>query len=119
MFAPALWRNRGNRAFHDLQQRLLHAFARHIAGDRWVVRLAGDLINLVDINDATLGAFHVVFRRLQQFQDDVFHVFADIACFGQRGGIGHGKGHIQNARQGLGQKRFAAAGGPDQQDVRL
>jgi hypothetical protein len=56
---------------------------------------------------------------LQQLEDDVFHILADIAGFGQRGRIGHGEGHIQNARQRLRQQRLAAAGRADQQDVRL
>ena len=37
MLAAALRRHRGDRAFDQLQQRLLHAFARHVARDRRVV----------------------------------------------------------------------------------
>ena len=33
MLASTLWRNIGNRALKNLQQRLLHAFAGDIAGD--------------------------------------------------------------------------------------
>ena len=58
-------------------------------------------------------------RRLQQLQDDVFHILAHITGFGQRGRIGHGEGHVQNARQRLRQQGLAAAGGADQQDVGL
>src|SRR5262245_19674272 len=42
MLAATLRRHGGNRAFHDLQQRLLHALSRHVAGDRGVVGLAAD-----------------------------------------------------------------------------
>jgi len=119
MLAPALRRHGGDRAFHDLQKRLLHALARHIAGDRGVVGLAGDLVDLVDIDDPALRAFDVVFRGLQQFQDDVFHILADITGLCQRGRIGHGERHIQNPRQSLRQQGLAAAGGADQQDVRF
>jgi hypothetical protein len=42
-------------AFHDLEQRLLHALARHVAGDRGIVGLAADLVDLVDIDDAALA----------------------------------------------------------------
>ena len=35
MLAPALRRHRGGGAFHQLEQRLLDALARHVAGDRW------------------------------------------------------------------------------------
>ena len=119
MLAPALRRHGGHGAFHDLQKRLLHALARHVAGDRGVVGLAGDLVDLVDIDDAALRAFDIVFRCLQQLEDDVFHILADIAGLGQRRRIGHGEGHIEDARQRLRQQRLAATGGADQQDVRL
>jgi hypothetical protein len=52
MLAAALRRHRGDRAFDQLQQRLLHAFARNVAGDGRVVRLARDLVDLVDVDDA-------------------------------------------------------------------
>jgi predicted transcriptional regulator len=45
---------RGHRrggAFHDFEQGLLYALARDVAGDRWVVGLAGNLVDLVDIDD--------------------------------------------------------------------
>eukprot|EP00043_Microstomoeca_roanoka_P023460 m.258495 g.258495 ORF g.258495 m.258495 type:complete len:252 (-) comp30949_c0_seq1:771-1526(-) len=119
MLAPALRRNRGHRAFHQLQQGLLHPLARHVAGDRGIVRLARDLVDLIDIDDAALRALDVVFRGLQQLQDDVLDILAHVAGFGQRGRIGHGERHIQNARQRLRQQRLAAAGRTDQQDVGL
>src|SRR6202167_4532558 len=50
----ALGRPRGDGAFHDLQKRLLHALARHVARDRGVVGFAADLVDLVDIDDAAL-----------------------------------------------------------------
>jgi hypothetical protein len=119
MLAAALRRNGGNRAFHDLQKRLLDALARHVAGDRRVVRLARDLVDLVDVDDAALGAFDIVVGRLQQLEDDVLDILADITGFGQRRGIGHGEGHIDDARQRLRQQRLAATGRADQQDVGL
>src|SRR6185312_5100850 len=54
MLAAALRRNGGDGAFHDLQQRLLHALARNVARDRGVVGFAADLVDLVDIDDAAL-----------------------------------------------------------------
>src|SRR5207248_6855918 len=56
MLASALRRHRRDRAFHDLEQRLLHTLARYVAGDRGVVGLAADLVDLVDIDDAALSA---------------------------------------------------------------
>ena len=98
MLAPALRRHRSDGAFHDFQQSLLHAFARHVAGDGRVVGLAGDLIDLVDIHDSALRAFHVVFRRLQQLEDDVFDVFAHVTGFGQGGRVGHRERDVKNPR---------------------
>ena len=117
MLAAALRRNVGDRAFQDLQQRLLHAFARNIAGDGRILVLAADLVDFVDIDDALLAALHVPIGVLQQPQDDVLDVFADVAGFGQRGGVDDGERNIQDARQGLGQQRLAGTRRPDQQNV--
>ena len=84
VLAPALRRHRGDRALHDLQERLLHALARHVAGDRRVVGFARDLVDLVDIDDAALRPLDIVVGRLQQLQDDVLDILADIAGLGQR-----------------------------------
>src|SRR6267142_2633798 len=119
MLAAALRRHGGDRAFHDLQQRLLHALTRHVAGDRRIVRLAADLVDFVDIDDATLRALDIVVGRLQQLEDDVLDVLADVAGFGQRRRIRHREGHVEDARERLRQQRLARAGRPDQQDVGL
>ena len=84
-----------------------------------VVGLAADLVDLVDIDDAALGALDIVVGRLQQLEDDVLDILADIAGFGERRRIRHGEGHIEDARQRLRQQRLAGAGRPDQQDVGL
>src|SRR5258708_33355808 len=60
MLAAALGRHRRHRAFDYLEQRLLDAFARHVARDRRVVTLARDLVDLVDVHDATLASLDVV-----------------------------------------------------------
>ena len=119
MLAPALRRHRGHRAFDQLQQRLLHAFARDVARDRRVVGLARDLVDLVDVDDAALRALDVVVAVLQQLLDDVLDVLAHVAGFGQRGGVGDHERHVEQARERLRQQRLAGAGGADQQDVAL
>src|SRR2546430_11846022 len=43
------------------------------------------------------------------FRSDILHVFAHVAGFGERGGIGDRKGHIENPRQSSRQERFARA----------
>src|SRR5262249_8442789 len=60
MLASALRRHRRDGAFHDLEQRLLYALARDVAGDRWAVGLTADLVDLVDVDDAALGALDIV-----------------------------------------------------------
>src|ERR1700674_5267928 len=65
MLAAALRRHTRHRAFHDLEQRLLHALARYVAGDRGIVGFAGYLVDLVDIDDAALRALDVVLGGLQ------------------------------------------------------
>ena len=119
VFASALRRDRGDRPFQDLQQRLLHTLAGDITRDRSVLALAGYLVQLVDIDDAALGAFHIKIRRLQKAEKDVLHILADIARLGERGGVGNGERHIQHARERLRKERFAAAGGADEQNIGL
>jgi hypothetical protein len=65
MLAAALRRHARDRAHHDLEQSLLHALARHVAGDRGIVGFAGDLIDLVDVDNAVLRALDVVVGGLQ------------------------------------------------------
>ncbi len=55
MLAPALRRHVADRPFQDFQQRLLHAFAGNVARDGDVFRLARDLVDLVNINNARAG----------------------------------------------------------------
>ena len=108
-----------DRALEDLQQRLLHAFAADVAGDRRVLALAGDLVDLVDVDDAGLGLLHVEVGGLDQLEEDVLDVLADVAGLGERGGVGDGERHVEQAGQRLGEVRLAAAGGAEQQDVAL
>ena len=62
---------------------------------------------------------HIAVGGLQQLEDDVLDVFADVAGFGQRGGVHDGERHVEHLGQRLRQQRLAGAGGPDEQDVRL
>ncbi len=119
MLASALGRHVGHGALEDLQQGLLHALARDVAGDRGVAALAPDLVDLVDVDDALLGGRDVVVGGLQQAHQDVLHVLAHVAGLGQGRGVGDGEGHVQEAGQGLGQQRLAGAGVAQQQDVAL
>src|SRR5271157_1629867 len=120
MLAASLGRHGRHRAFHDLQQRLLHALARHVAGDgRVVAALARDLVDFVDINDAAFGGGDVVAGVLDQLQEDVLHVLPDVTGLGQGGRVRDGEGHLQLARQRPGQEGLPGPRGADEQDVGL
>jgi hypothetical protein len=121
VLAAALRRYRRDCTFDELQQGLLHALARDVTGDRRVVGLPGDLVDLVDIDDddAGLRLVDVVVAFLQQLLDDVLDVLADVTGLGQRRRVRDRERHVQKARQRLGQQRLAAAGRADQQDVGL
>jgi hypothetical protein len=84
MLAAALRRHARDRALYDLEECLLYALARYVASDREIVGFAGNLVDLVDIDDPALRALDIVVGRLQQLEDDVLDVLADIAGFGER-----------------------------------
>src|SRR6266850_5167796 len=119
MLAAALRRHGRDRPLDQLQQRLLHALAGNVPGDRRVVGLARDLVDLVDIDDAALRLVHVVVAVLEQLLDDVLHVLADVTRLGERGRIGDHERNVQQARHGLREQRLARSGRADEQDVRF
>ena len=82
MLAAALRGYRGDGAFDDLEQGLLHALAGHVTGDRRIFGLAADLVDFVDIDDAPLSALDIVVCRLEEFLDDVLDILADITRLG-------------------------------------
>ena len=102
VLAPALRRHRGGRALEDLQQRLLHALAGHVARDRRVVGLAGDLVDLVDVDDPGLGLLDVEVGGLDQLQEDVLDVLADVAGLGQRRGVGDRERDVEDLARASG-----------------
>src|SRR4051794_719335 len=105
VLSTALRGNVSHRTLEDLEKRLLHAFTRYIAGDRRVFVLAADFVDLVDVNDALLSPLNVPIGVLEQPEDNVLDVFADIPRFGEGGSIDDRERHVENPRQGLGQKR--------------
>src|SRR5204863_9775067 len=70
MLASTLRRHVGDAALNDLQERLLHAFAGNVAGDRRIGALAGDVVDLVDVDDAPLGAADVVVGSLNETEEN-------------------------------------------------
>ena len=119
VLAPPLGRDVGDGPFEHLQERLLDPLARDVAGDRDVVVRLADLVDLVDVDDAPLGALQVEVGRVQELQEDVLDVLADVAGLGQRGGVADGEGDVEDPGEGPGEQGLAAAGRADQEDVRL
>src|SRR5688500_8768104 len=118
MFTAALWRDVRDSALEDLQQRLLDALARDVARDGRVVALARDLVDLVDVDDAALRAVEIEVGRLNEPQQDVLDVLADVAGLGEARGIGDGERHVEDPRERLREERLPAARRADEQDVR-
>ena len=119
MLAPALRRYVDRRPFENFQQRLLHPFARYVARDRRVVALAGDLVDLVDEDDAPFGGSHVVGGHLQQPREDALHVFAHVAGFGEHRGVDDGEGDVQQPCDRACHERLARSRRADEHDVRF
>src|SRR3974390_2109996 len=119
MLAAALRRHIGDRAFQNLEQRLLNAFAAHVTGDRRVLIFLRDLVDLVDVNDSLLRLLHIAVGGLQQFQDDILHILANVPGFGQRRRVNDGERHVEHARKRLREERFPRPRGTNQKDIRL
>ena len=119
MLAAAGGRNACHRALKNLQQCLLNALARDIAGDGEVLGLAGDLVDLVHVNDADLRALDIAIGGVDELEQDVLHVLAHVTGFGECGGVGDSKRHLEDARERLGEQGLAGTGGAEQQDVGL
>src|SRR5581483_777305 len=119
VLAAALRRDRGGGALDDLKQRLLDTLAGDVTGDRRVLRLASHLVDLVDVDDPGLGLLDVVVRGLDQLEQDVLDVLADVARLGQRGGVGDRERHVEHPGERLGEIGLATPGRPDDEDVRL
>ena len=66
-----------------------------------------------------LALLDVAAGRLQELQDDVLDVLADVAGLGQRRRVDDGEGHREQLGERLREQRLAGAGRADEQDVRL
>jgi hypothetical protein len=97
----------------------LDALARDVARDRGVLGLARDLVDLVDVDDPGLGLLHVVVGRLDQLEQDVLHVLADVPRLGERRGVGDRERDVQHLGERLREQRLPAAGRPEDHDVGL
>ena len=119
MLAPSLGRHACDGALEDLEQGLLDALARHVARDRDVTGRAADLVDFVDVDDSLLGAVDVEVGALQELEQNVLDVLADIAGLGQSRRIGHRERDVEHLGERARQEGLARTGRTDQEDVRL
>src|SRR5439155_5984028 len=119
VLATALRRNIGDGSLEYFQERLLDTLSGDVPGDRRVVALARDLVDLVDVDDPALRAVEVKVGRLDEPEQDVLDVLTDVTGFGEAGGVGDGERDIEDAGERLRKERLAASGRTDEQHVRL
>jgi len=119
VFAASLRRNVHHRPLQELEQSLLHPFPRHITRNGGIVALAGDLVDLINKDNAPFGGLHVIVGHLQQAGQQTLYVFAHIAGFGKHRGVNNRKGYMQHPGNGTRQKGLARPGLPYQNDVGL
>ena len=101
MLASTLRRNIRDRAFENFQECLLHAFAGHIPRNRRVFILAANFVNFVNVDNSLLRQFDFTIRRLQQFENNIFDIFANVARFRERRSINNRERNFQHPRQCL------------------
>ena len=106
MLPAAFGRNRSHRAFNNFQQRLLDALSGNIPGNGRTVAFAGDFIDFVNIHNPAAGLFDIIVRNLQEVQDNILNVFADIAGFSKGGGISNRERDILKFWPGSGPAGF-------------
>ncbi len=119
MFPPAFGRHIAHRPLDQLQERLLHTFAGDISRQGRILRLAADLVDLIDIDDARFGPGNVVIAILKQLEDHILNILSHISGLSQCRRIGNGKGDMKDTGQGLGQQRLPGPGRADHEDVPL
>jgi hypothetical protein len=74
----------------------LHALAGDIPGNGGVVRLACDLVDLVYIYNPRLCLLHVEVGSLNELEEYILHVFADVTGFGEGGRVGYSEGDVED-----------------------
>ena len=66
-----------------------------------------------------MRALDVVIRILNELQENILHVLADVTRFGERRRVRDRKGNIQYLRKRARQQRLSAARGPEQENIGL
>src|SRR5699024_5966302 len=77
------------------------------------------LIYLIDIDNAAACSVHIKVRCLQQFEQDVFHVLADVTRLSQRRGVSDSERNVQHARESLRKVGLTGTSRSKHQDIGL
>ena len=110
VLATTLWWHRRGCSFNDLEQSLLNTFTGDVPGDRGVLTFASHLVDFIDVDDSHFSALSIKFSSLNEFEQNVFNIFANVTGLGQCGGISDSKGNIENSGKCLRQQRLARTG---------
>ena len=78
-------------------------------GDGWVFRLASNLIDFIDVNDASLGPLDVTICSLQEVHDHVLDILTHVACLGKTCRVCDAERNANDAGYRLRQESLAAA----------
>lgn len=119
MFASALRGHVDDGAFEEFEESLLDTLATDIASDRRVVALAGYLVNFVDKDDTALSRLDIIVGSLEETDEDIFDIIADIARLGESSSVGDSERHLDKASDSASEERFAGTGLADDDDVAL
>ena len=119
MLATALRGNACDSSLENLQHRLLDALAGYVSRNRSVVGFAGNLVDLIDIDDAAFGALHVEICRLKEVCEDTFDVLTHVTGLCKRSRIGDRKGNVQNSCKRPCEQRLSSTRGPDKENIRF
>jgi len=77
----------------------------------------GDLVDLVEVDDAVLGDGGVAVGAVDEFTDEILDVAADVAGLAELGGVGLDERHADEIGDGFDQVGLADAGRAEQDDV--
>ena len=107
-------------ALEHLEESLLDALVARVGRDGVVgTGLAGDLVELIEVDDAVLGLLDVLVGRVVEIADGDFDIGADEAGLREARGIRDGERHVEELREVGEQRGLAAAGWAEHDDVRL
>ena len=110
------------RALKHLEQALLDGFATDITTTARALGTAialGDLVDLVNVDDAMLGTLDIALGCGDELGDDALDVIADVTGLGKRGRIRDGQRHIEQIGERLDDVGLARARGAEHEDVAL